>query len=204
MISVRQVDLRRYSYRECWQLAPGLLGRMAIFLSKLFHRPLIVEGVIPCREEVAPAEERFLPAKFKKQCREVAQECRPTHLEFLFYYAYPVFLNGMDLGATFWTADRRTASFLHYCECRWPDTWFYCVSRLEGGRFLLTSDMKETGKFPPELETEFLPHYRYYAEDVLELHASRVSGTKVTRLEESEVGPLIAEVHNRYAHSYRK
>jgi hypothetical protein len=204
MISVRRIDLRPYSYAELWRQARGPVRGLDLLLGKLVGRPLVVQAVNPCREDVTPLEEGLIPPRFRKVCRGVAGECRPAGLRFLFYYGYPPFLNGMDLGAAFLAPDRRTAAFLHHCEPRWPDTFFYCVSLVGDGRILLTSDMDDLPGCPPEFEAAFLTYSRYFAEDIVLLHTQRLQGKEAVLVDEAEVGRLIAGVQNRYAAYHRQ
>src|SRR5947209_8257247 len=133
MISVRQIDLGPFSLADCCRLGRGPFAAVEVIARKLLGRPQSIEAVGACGEDVTRLEERLIPAPLRKACREVEGECEEGGLRFLFYYGYPPLLGGVDLGAAFLSADGRTAAFLHYCEARWPPTYFYCVSCLEGG-----------------------------------------------------------------------
>ena len=83
MISARQIDLRKYSYRECWQLAPGLTLGLELILRNLLNQSFVVQRVNCCREDVTQLEEHLFPLKLKKICREVADGCAPNSLRLL-------------------------------------------------------------------------------------------------------------------------
>jgi len=157
MITVRNIYLRRFSFGECWRMAPNPLRGLDYLLTKLLDNPLVFQGINPCPETVTPVGEGQIPSQFHMVCRDVVEQCRQAGLRFLFYYGYPPVLNGRDWGAAFLTTDSRTAGFLHYCEPRWPPTFFYCVSQLDGEKFLVTTDMEEPVGFPPEFLAGFRP-----------------------------------------------
>jgi hypothetical protein len=172
-----KIDSRRLTLGECWGLSPNPFAFLLVAVLKLLRVRLFGSWALPRAESLTLLRPEQVPDAVHEQWRGAIEVCRSHGLDVQFYYTLPT------LGST-WKCyeaallgpDGRTLAVLALVRTRRrgstaEELALACVSRLPGGRLLITTDARRRLHTPPENVIEHMPGYSAF--EVLERHRER-------------------------------
>jgi hypothetical protein len=188
------------TYAEYWRMSPGVFAFAVAALLKLLHCPLRFTFSIPRLEALTFLEPADIPEWVRDRWQEAVEVCQDEGLRLQFCYTTPVLERGRAAyaGSFLHPEGHVAAAAIAVRHARRTQVAFSCLTRLPGGRWLITSD--QPAKMEPHPDDVIVRLVGADPDDVLDRHLEEVRALErpPLRIDPGEWPRLVLEREQRH------